>query len=407
MLKKNTPWLVLCGCILLSSACNGILLNCISVFYVPIREELGFSVSALSVYPTIRALFFGLFLPLMVTFYHKIDLNLYLSILLTAYCLVFAGHAMYQTLMQFYISAVLMGILGSALFFTPIPILINNWFVEKNGFALGLSMAAAGIMGSIFNPICSALILRFGWRTAMVLTASIAFAMGIPATALLIKQKPNGTTELPYSLSRNERKKPEEPVQASEAGSLLGNRRIFLLVLMGVLCIGSLNQFFSHFSLFATSQGYSLVETSFFLSLAMAGNAVFKILTGFLKDQLGTWKTIYFSIVLCVASYLLLLGNGIWTMRIASFLFGSAFSAAMSIPPLLIKEVYRQNYEKEYGIFMAFSYVSAAICCILLGVLHDLFSSYIPSISLMVLVSLTSLLTCRTLDRAARFHYAQ
>ncbi|MFR5090642.1 MAG: hypothetical protein ACLTDR_00145 [Adlercreutzia equolifaciens] len=55
-----------------------------------------------------------------------------------------------NTIVLFYVAAVMLGLGEITILWLAIPTLINRWFVERAGFFIGLCMAFTGIGGAIW-----------------------------------------------------------------------------------------------------------------------------------------------------------------------------------------------------------------------------------------------------------------
>jgi len=87
-------------------------------------------------------------------------------------------------LIHFYIIAVFQGVGLSAICVVPPSVLITNWFNDKRGLALGLALAGTGIGGSIYSPIATQIIVRYGWRTAYLASGLIVLLITLPIVSL-------------------------------------------------------------------------------------------------------------------------------------------------------------------------------------------------------------------------------
>lgn len=62
-----------------------------------------------------------------------------------------------NTIVLFYVAAVMLGLGEITILWLAIPTLINRWFVERAGFFIGLCMAFTGIGGAIWSAVFTAL----------------------------------------------------------------------------------------------------------------------------------------------------------------------------------------------------------------------------------------------------------
>lgn len=79
-----------------------------------------------------------------------------------------------------------------------ISTLINRWFVEKKGLAMGIAFAGSGLGAMILIPITSHIIEKVNWVTAFYFLALILVAINVPVAVFLIKNRPSDIGLLPY-----------------------------------------------------------------------------------------------------------------------------------------------------------------------------------------------------------------
>ncbi|MAW82039.1 MAG: MFS transporter [Parvularcula sp.] len=85
------------------------------------------------------------------------------------------------SLVQYYVSWALISITGigaTAISFTHI---INTYFQERRGLALGIALSSSGISAMIVKPLAGVIIGLFGWREAIFLIGFLPLLIGVPA----------------------------------------------------------------------------------------------------------------------------------------------------------------------------------------------------------------------------------
>lgn len=97
-----------------------------------------------------------------------------------------------ESLGALYAVWVLMGLALAATLYEPAFGTIVSWFARSRDRALLILTLAAGLASTIFVPAATWLLLRQGWRQALVTLAVILAVTTIPIHALLIKRNPRG-----------------------------------------------------------------------------------------------------------------------------------------------------------------------------------------------------------------------
>ena len=65
---------------------------------------------------------------------------------------------------------------------------LNDWFINKRGFAQGTKFALIGVGGIILIPIVTALVAAYGWRITCFIWGCVLLVCA-PVTMLFVRQK--------------------------------------------------------------------------------------------------------------------------------------------------------------------------------------------------------------------------
>ncbi len=88
---------------------------------------------------------------------------------------------------------VLFGI-GDGVVYNVIVSLMPKWFVDRKGFASGLTLAMLGLSATVFSPIVSKWLSNYGFSKSFMAVAGVYVAVGILGT-LTMKNPPKGYME--------------------------------------------------------------------------------------------------------------------------------------------------------------------------------------------------------------------
>ena len=103
------------------------------------------------------------------------------------FALSYASYSLAQNAIHLYISSVFIGVfwLNSALI--PVSMMITNWFAKKRGLAMSIAMAGIGVGGTIFSPIVTMLLEKYGWRhTYQIMALIVLVSSAVLAKILLL-----------------------------------------------------------------------------------------------------------------------------------------------------------------------------------------------------------------------------
>jgi MFS family permease len=269
---------------------------------------------------------------------------------------------------QFYATYVVLGIVGNGTAQLAYSRAVLTWFDRRRGLALALVLAGSGT-GSILLPMLSQhVIATQGWRSAYLVLGTAAL-LGLPLTALLVRNKP--VAEVHHAMT-------DERIKV---GDVLKTGTFWLIAIPVLLSAFSLNGAIAHLA--ALLVGRSVTPASAALALSMLGlsSIVGRLITGHLLDHI-------FAPIVSLA-VLLIAGLGIVTLAYATsapigifgaFLIGFGSGSEADVVPYLIAKYFgRTRFSTLYGLSWTAYAVGAAAGPVLLGHAFDQAGSYLPS----------------------------
>jgi OFA family oxalate/formate antiporter-like MFS transporter len=191
-----------------------------------------------------------------------------------------------DSLTKFFVFFGVLGGLGNGFgYATPIPVM-SKWFPDKRGLAVGLAVGGYGGGSAIFGPLAASyLIPHFGWRTTFQVLGVIFLVMTAFGASLLKNPptgyKPAGWTPAPAS-------KVVATTYDFTPGEVLRTPSFYLLWVAYALGCAAGLMVISQLVPFAKSVGVpSVTLASFGLVVGATGNAMGRILSGWMSDHLG------------------------------------------------------------------------------------------------------------------------
>ncbi len=182
-------WILALGSII-TAVGMGILYQGFSVFFLPLKRDLGLSSAAVSLLYAAARLEGGAEGPLIGYLIGRFGPR---ALILIGSGLAGVGFillATVQSFLSFFLIYVFVVALGNnAGFYHPVSAAVNAWFIRRRGVGFAVISAASNIGGMVVAPILSYLILSYGWRTGAVISGIAILAVCLPA-ALPIYRSP-------------------------------------------------------------------------------------------------------------------------------------------------------------------------------------------------------------------------
>lgn len=287
MKKIHYAWAI-CFAAMLLIFCNIGLCSNILAVYLPFIEERGISGSQGSSMVTVRCV-----LSLLATFpvsayYEKLSLRGGATIAtfigaVSALIYAFAGSSM----RLYYIASGLSGISYTLGAMIPMSLLIENWFLQRKGLALGIATVGSGLCNVIFTSWVTSMVLRRGLCYSFLVQAVFTLICMV-VIFLLVRDEPAAMGlkkygEKVFDEIENETEKLHRPTGAKENSNLL-----YALALLMLFLLGGVGQTGAgHVSIVATTAGYSAEQAAVIVTVYSVLLIFGKFLCGVSADRLG------------------------------------------------------------------------------------------------------------------------
>lgn len=305
--KRNIrPWIVMCCIGLISAACLGSSMVLMGSFLAPLSQTLHTKVSTLSYYYTVLVLTMAVMTPNVPKILAKVNNKILYTIASLAVAVSLALMPHFTSIWFFFIIAVIIGIAISFMSFTPVGILLDNWFAEKAGFAIGLCWAITSVFQGIMSPILSILIAKMGWQSSLTLLALIVAILSIPCALFGVNFTPAQEGRKPYGDNEIAKKPSTEKVSTVSNHELFKSATFWILLVIVILLQfpAVLNQMFPTY---AVSAGFSGAVGGLMVTSAMIFDIFLNPLVGSTCDKYGAEKASIVWLAISVISYGLLI----------------------------------------------------------------------------------------------------
>ena len=215
------------------------------VLFLPLEREFHWSRSTVSLAVSVNILLYGLVGPFAGALMQQLGVRRTTVMALT---LLAGGVSLATLVTQPWQLVLLWGVVvGSGSGMAALVLgatVVNRWFVERRGLAMGILTASTATGQLIFLPLLAALIQRHGWRPGVLVVAGAA-AFVIPLVIWLLRERPSDLGLAPYGALADVTPPPPpaNPVRVALAALADGlrSRDFWLLTLTFVICGASTN----------------------------------------------------------------------------------------------------------------------------------------------------------------------
>ena len=200
--KRHYAWTIVACCILTSFTTSVIGVS-LTNFISPVVADFGIEVHQLTLTSSIQCAVMALLYPVAGKLLNTDKLRYLVPGFLLLMLLGMFLMGSYHSVFGFYISGVMIGAGSAFTQFLALPLIINMWFKEKTGTALGIVVSCGNAFGILFNLLSAQLIVSLGWRNAYHILPIIPLVIAIPYIVLHLK-RPEDVGCLPYGAEKAE-----------------------------------------------------------------------------------------------------------------------------------------------------------------------------------------------------------
>jgi MFS family permease len=375
---ERQGWLIIACVALTNFLVMGPSIGTIGIFFTPLIKEFGWSRAAVSRTATAFLIAMGVVNPLVGWLMDRIPARIPMSIgvALAGASFLLAGHV--NTLGALVASYALMGMGVGASTIQPGMIVAANWFTDRRGLAIGVTIAGAGLGGCVLPPLVEHLILTHGWRITMDLIGIPIFAIALPIVALAIRTRPAGESIAGKA----------HAVPGLELGPALRSAVFWLLAAIHLSFITAFAGAYFHMVPFLIGAGYSPQSAAFIFGAHAAVSLPGYLLLGTLADRYGAKVVLGGGLAVQALGMMLLLG--LRDHRFASALlpvfvvsYGLTAGVGTAIGAVLLAEALGlRSYGSLTGIIGLIAMLGSAAGPIVAGRIYDLTASYTRSYEL-------------------------
>jgi MFS family permease len=280
----------------------------------------------------------------------------------------------------------------------PASIVVANWFQEKRGTAMGVTIAGVAFGGMLMVQVVTAVIRISGWRAAYVAIALPIVLIVIPTVALMIKTRPPG--HAPGSEAARAAQLVASELEGFTIAEAVRTRSFWLVALASFLFAFTVYGILTQLIVYLLGVGYPPATAAIVLSVILGLNGVGKVLCGLVADRIGARLSLALAFAGIACGIFLLFGSRETGVLMGFLLiYGPVWGAPLVLLPLLtIESLGLKHYGSIAGFVRASEAAGAVLGPITLGRIFDVTKSYNPAFGLCIVCAVAGVaatLGCR------------
>lgn len=353
-------WIICIGCAFICALTSPIINATATQYLISVTEEFNVSRSAFTLSSTLVALV-GVFVsPLWGKIYSvKKRFSLIFTLTALGFGIAYMSYSLAQNILQFYISAVILGFFWAGACFMPVSMLITAWFDKMRGLAMSITLAGIGFGGSILAPIINYFITNYGWRTCYRYVGIIIIVISCPVIFFILKPTPELKGLQPFGSGWTRPEKQKKTAEISDEGKVnisfqQSKTKTFFWINMlgffgmGLVCSAPMRQMNPYIT-----DIYGAAFAAGVISISSLGGVFGKILLGWLHDRIGNQRSAAIAFIAFALAFIFaLMGKSNPDMLyVYIVLYSFAAGVGTVSAPLLISATFgKENFNVMRGI---------------------------------------------------------
>jgi MFS family permease len=359
---------VLAACFGVMAGFGSLFVYTFNVFVKPLSAAFGWNREAISFGFGLAAITLGVVSPLLGRWIDRFGPRRIILPCMTVYCCaIFSLAWLHAALWQFYLTCIVLGLVGNGAAHLAYSRSISTWFQRRLGTALAFVMVGAGLGAMILPVVAQAMITRAGWRAAYLSLGSLALLLGLPLSWR-------------YIVDRGAVHRETTPVAHSGLTWQQGLRSFAFWIIVAILFVSSIsmNGAITHLSALLTDRGITPGDAALCASLLGGSSVLGRIGVGWLLDRFfGARVALVVNLATAAGIFLLAHATSFSAGCIAATLIGIGAGGEAAITPYLLTRYFGlRAFSTLYGLTWTFYAAAGAIGPVILGRAFDLTGSY-------------------------------
>jgi MFS family permease len=354
----------------------------LTVYVVPIQQELGWSLVTLSAISAASVFAYGVTQPLAGALCDRLGPRAVIAV--AVFLCGLGALAMSATSNLWLFAAASLGLVATgagAASMTAGTSVAARWFTHRR--ALVVSIAGAGVSAGqlVLIPLAGLLTVAYGWRTANVAVGLLLLGVILPLAVWLVRSDPSDLGLRPHGDDGAPKSAAAAAADArvTPIGEAVRHPGFWLLAGSFAICGYTSNGVVGlHLIPHAQEQGFTLTQATWATGIMGAMNIVGTLLSGWFCDRLGHKRPLAFFYFFRGLSLLILLWiPNILLLDLWAVVFGLNYIA--TVPPTAAMTAHlfgRRSVGAIFGWISLSHQAGAALGQLVGGFTHDLFGSY-------------------------------
>jgi len=377
-------WYIALGCACLMFVGVGVGYYGLPIILRPLKEEHGWSTTAVSWAPAIYFTVSGITSAFIGPYIDKNGPTKYMLVgtVASGISAAFIGlvNELWQLYLVYFVFAIAFGMSSGI----AVNAIMTRWFVRKRALAMSISSTGVSLGGMILAPVASALVATGGLELATPILGLLLLVVALPVILWLLVWEPaqmgllpDGDTEAQAAVS-NARPGMAAQYRAwtrSEAMRTVGFWAIFIAFLLVLI---AQTGYIIHQVNFLEDRLGSRSAAALTISVTAFGSVIARLVVGIFADNIDRrWLTVVLFVVQATATLLIIHTENVAATWVLTLIFGLTIGNIYMMQSLLVGEIFGMvSFGAVFGLISLAGMAGSGLGPIGVGVLEDATGSY-------------------------------
>jgi MFS family permease len=366
---------VLAACLGVMAGFGSLFVYTFAVFVKPLGAEFHWNRESISLGFGLAAITLGLISPLLGSLIDRLGPRRIILACMTVFGCAVASLALLRSpLWQFYVTCIIIGLVGNGAAHLAYSRSISTWFQRRLGTALALVMVGAGLGAMLLPVFAQAIISRAGWRAAYLSLGCVALLLGLPLSWRYVRDR---------GLVQHHTAPVEHSGQTWQQG--LRSFTFWIIVIILFVSSISMNGAITQLSALLTDRGISARDAALCASVLGGSSLLGRVVVGWLLDRFFAARVaLVVNITTAAGIFLLARADSFLAGGVAAALIGIGAGGEAAITPYLLTRYFGlRAFSTLYGLTWTFYAAAGAIGPVILGRAFDSTGSYTSLLELL------------------------